>query len=524
MNESNSRLWLAIRFFDLPLTALSFTEQFFTDLSLTSRPLTTPGLDGATDKPQVVIQKKRVIFANSLAQQAGVQPGMDITTAQLLSGCEVLPRDETKEQSVLHALSEQCYQFSPYIERYSSEALAQSGLLLEISTCLKLFGGIHVLCEKIITQLAQTPYGFNYGLAHSAPAAWYLSFADYAISGAESKALFIARLNKLSIALLCDYPRAVEALRKTGFNTLGDIATQINAKSISSFKKRLGPEFTDLLCEIYAIDQNFQQAALFEAPRNNYRPVEWFAAEIQFEYPVTLVAQLEPAIENLLQQLSTYLRKRQQQCQSIEWRIADIYHHQELIQVHSDEPQSHWQLLYDLSLIQFNNKALPFEVDTLKLVCEQAMPLQQRSQVLDFEQRRRKSTLQDFTVTIAKLKARLGDGAVYKLGYRDSRVPEITNAILALAEKCNQQLPDVHLKSLRPTWLLTTPELIEQRHERLYWHGYLTPLVGPERVIGDWWQKPVARDYFLAQRQDNLPVWIFFDLYNKQWYVHGVFA
>ena len=132
--------------------------------------------------------------------------------------------------------------------------------------------------------------------------------------------------------------------------------------------------------------------------------------------------------------------------------------------------------------------------------------------------------MHDFTVTIAKLKARLGDSAVYKLGYHDSRVPEITNAMVALTDRCNQELPEIHLKALRPTWLLTQPELIDVKENQLHWHGYLLTLVGPERVIGEWWEKPVARDYFLAKRHDNLPVWIYFDLYDKKWYVHGVFA
>ena len=505
MSASCSRLWLAIRFSDLPLSALK--------------------LEDSLTKPIVVIEKKRVIFANSLAEKSGAQLDMDITTAQLLSGCEVVERDETKEQSALHQLSEQLYQFSPYIDRHCSSGAVESGLLLEISSCLKLFGGLKKLTNTIAEFLVKTPYGFDYGLAHSAKAAWYLSFATHEISGDETKSLFIKRLNTLPIELFFDYPKAVEALTKTGFKTFGDLATQIEGKSISSFKKRLGQSFTNMLCEIYDIDQNFLQSSLFEKPRDIYRPDEWFEEEIQCEYPVSIVDQLKPAIENLLQQLSDYLHKRQQQCQYIEWCISDIYRKKEFIRVNSDLPQSHWQLLYDLTLIQLDNKELPFEVETVRLLCSHTMPLQHCSQVLDFEQnKRKKRSVQDFAVTIAKLKARLGDSAVYKLGYRDSRVPELTNVMITLAEKCNQELPEIHLNALRPTWLLSKPEMIEERSNRLYWHGYISTLVGPERVIGNWWEEPIARDYYLAKRHDNLPIWIFFNLYDKQWYVHGVFA
>lgn len=504
MTACDSRRWLAIRFPALALTALEH--------------------DGCADRPIVVVQKKRVIFANALAAAAGAQPGMDITTAQLLSGCEVAARDEAKEQAVLSGIAEQLYHFSPYIERYSTCELAQSALLLEVSSCLKLFGGLKALSEKLFTHLAQTACDFEYGLAHTARAAWYLSFVGYGLTGEESKPLFIERLHQLPIDLLMDYPAEVEALSKTGFKTFGDLATQIDGTSLGSLKKRLGPVFTGVLADIYGIDQHFQQTPLFEKPRPVYRPAEWFEEEIQFEYPVTLVAQLQPAMENLLQNLSNYLRQRQQQCQYIEWCIADIYRNKEFIRVNSDEPKSQWHLFYDLSLIQFDNRELPFEVDTIKLTCHHVLPLHSKSQSLEFDQNRRRTSVHDFTVTIAKLKARLGDSAVYKLGYRDSRVPETTNAILSLAEGCQQQLPGIHARALRPTWLLTQPEPIETRGGRLHWHGYLSTLAGPERIIGDWWEKGVARDYFLAQRDDNLPVWIYWDLYHKQWYVHGVFA
>lgn len=503
--SGGSRLWLALRVFDLPLSALDLTD--------------------SQVKPIVVTEKKRIVFVNTAAREAGATLGMSFTTAQLLCGCESVERNQVKEKAALHVLCEQLYQFTPHIEYYCSTHTAESALLLEVSSCLALFSGLKNLTNKIARFFERTPHQYSIGLAHTAKAAWLLSFADIEITGEETKATYIQRLNALPIDTLFDYPKAMEALDKTGFSTLGDVARQIEGNSLASFRKRLGAEFTNVLCEIYDIDQNFQQSSLFVKPRDIYHPDEKFDEEIEFEYPVTLVDQLKPSIEILLQKLGEYLRKRQKQCQYIVWSISDIYKKKENLTVNSDTPQSQWQLLYDLSLIQFENKELPFEVDTIRLTCTHSMPLQQRSQVLEFDQsHRRKSGTQDFAVTIAKLKARLGDAAVYKIGYQDSRLPELTNVIVALADKCNQDLPDVHLKGLRPTWLLSSPELIEERGARLYWHGYISPLVGPERVIENWWDEPGARDYYLAKRHDSVPVWIYHDLYDKRWYVHGVFA
>lgn len=517
MSASDSRLWLALRFVDLPLAALSFAKK-------SSSAISTATSAEVDIRPIAVIEKQQVIYANASALQAGVKRGMNATKAQLLSGCEIYKRDTIKERAVLHQLTEQLYQFSPYIDCYCSTERAQSGLLLEISSCLKLFGGIENLCARIFEHLQNTSHHFAFGFAHSAQAAWYLSFKHYPITGDENKTVFINRLNTLPIELLFDYPQAMDTLAKTGFKTFGDLAVQISGKSLSSFKKRLGHEFTTVLSNIYDIDQNFQQGSLFAKPRITYQPDEWFERVITFEYPVTAVEQLKPALEMLLQELSDYLRKRQQQCQYIEWKVSDIYHNQQRINVNSDTPQSSWPLLYDLSLIQLENQELPFEIDTLRLTCRHPMPLNGGSHTLNFDQSRRKKSVQDFAVTLAKLKTRLGENAVYKLSYHDSRVPELTNIMVTPIEKSTQELPLVHCFGLRPTWLLSTPEPIEERHNRLYWRGYLSLAIGPERVIGNWWEAPVARDYYLARRHDNLTVWIFFNLYDKKWYTHGVFS
>jgi protein ImuB len=179
--------------------------------------------------------------------------------------------------------------------------------------------------------------------------------------------------------------------------------------------------------------------------------------------------------------------------------------------------------LFDLTLIQLENRDLPFEVDTLALSCHNIQPIQAQSQLLEFDSRRKHNS-QAFTTTAAKLKARLGDACIYKLSYRDSYIPEESNQRIALNQPSNQQLPDRHLASLRPCWLFKSPIEIEVRQRGLYWRGYLTLLSGPERLQGNWWKTPSARDYFLAQRNDYMRLWVFLDLHKKQWFVQGIYG
>ncbi len=534
---STGRLWLALRLPDLPAQALS-AASITSSTTESTTVSTSESISGSTfESPDDLVlaigEKRRVIWASPAALAKGVVLGMDTSTAQLLSGCINQERELAREQSLLAELSAELYAFTPYIETYVSTRIAQSGLLLEISSCLMLFGGVQRFATKIRQFFAAKKLPVRVGLAHSAKAAWLLSFGDYKIQGDETKPVFIERLQQLPIQLLHDYPTQVAALEKTGFLTLADIARQIDAQSISSIKKRFGQEFSQALCDIFGIDQDFQQSSLFEKPVVMYKPQEFFAEEIQFEYPIHQIDQLQKPVETLLQQLADFLRKRQWQTHQIEWVLADIYHNKDVMPVYADTAQHYWQLFFDLTLIQLENRDLPFEVDTLALNCRNTQPIQAQTQLLDFNSSRthpsgkyssNKQAGQGFTITAAKLKARLGDAAVYKLSYRDSYIPEESNQRIALNQPCNQHLPDRHLASLRPGWLFAAPVEIERRQQGLYWRGYLTLLVGPERLQGNWWKTASARDYFLAQRSDFVRLWVFWDLHKKHWYVQGIFG
>jgi protein ImuB len=217
------------------------------------------------------------------------------------------------------------------------------------------------------------------------------------------------------------------------------------------------------------------------------------------------------------------LVKRQLAAQDIEWRLADIYRREEIFHVTADRLQSHWQLFYDLTLIQLESRSLSFEVDSLSLKCDQLMPVENQNLILDFDQQHKKSKGQSFTITAAKLKARLGDASIVKLSYRDSHIPEVSNHTISVNESSEQSLPDIHRQGFRPAWLFKQPVPIEDRRG-LFWRGRIRLIAGPERIQGLWWQTPTARDYFVAHRNDNVRLWIFHDLHKQSWFVQGIFG
>jgi protein ImuB len=497
------KLWLAVRLPLLPLHALGFL--------------------GDEAEPCVVIETQKVICVNDNAYTEGARIGMDMTTATLMSGAECLLRDVKCEVQTLKELSQRMYEFTPYIEIYFPKQIAQGGVLLEIASSLRLFNGLDALILLIKQSLIKTSFPFTLGLAHTTGAAWLLSHHPDQTTFVDDVNFFIDQLNTLPIQLLHEFPDAVESLEKTGFITLADITRQVEAQSISTIKKRLGKEFAKAIADIFGIEHDFEQAALFDKPAEVFIPEEKFIETVELEYPTSNTEFLKWPIEVLLERLTNFLRKRQLECQRIEWTLSDIHRQKELMSVYCDSSQSHWELWFKLTMIQIEARELPFEVDTVTLECPHTLPIQRRNNLLVFDDGKKQISGPDLTLTLAKLSALLGEASITKLSYQDSFLPEECSVEIHFNQQSNQQIPAIYRKILKPAWMFPLPAPIEIRSSRLYWKGYLELLNSPRRVRAGWRKQPVARDYYLAKRHDGSRLWVFKDNNTKQWYVQGVF-
>lgn len=267
-----------------------------------------------------------------------------------------------------------------------------------------------------------------------------------------------------------------------------------------------------------------QQAPLFRQPKPLYLPTETFEQHRQFDYPVDSVDHLRPILEQLCEQLSLWLIQHQRQCHAIRWRLADIYQQHHDISVRCSPVHRHWQQILDLTLIQLEQQQLPFAVDRIELICSDSAPLSagsdsclSNSGQLDPHTQAKKQEL-----LFARLHARLGTTALYKLSYVDQHIPEQAQEKIPADARANQSLPPAQRASMRPCWIFN-PEPVQQRGGTLYWHGALQLLHGPERIDSGWWQQGVARDYYVARRGDNLRCWLFQERRHQTWFVQGIF-
>lgn len=106
-----------------------------------------------------------------------------------------------------------------------------------------------------------------------------------------------------------------------------------------------------------------------------------------------------------------------------------------------------------------------------------------------------------------RLAARLGGDAVRQIAVSPDRRPEA-----AMADAGPGAVPGSHHPP-RPPWLLAQPQR-------------LTPacLLGvPERIELGWWEgEAAARDYFVAQDRTGRLCWVYRDLHDGAFYLHGL--
>lgn len=521
------KLWLALRLHQLALNVHTHNDH---------------PVKSTNSEAIVVSEKHRVTHLTQGANLLGIRANMPIATAQALGKIKELHREKNKEEKAALHLQDICYRYTPYIEIHSSKHHHNLGLFLEISRCLKLFGGVDNFCKELNSALLRTPYEYTYALGHTKHGAWLLShahqythFFNQAIEAITTKKaippptihrLFINQINTLSVTLLNEHPKAMDSLIQTGFNTLGDVYTQLQKTHLGSLTQRLGEEVSEYIANLFDIDQSMSQTRLFSAPAKTYQPRESFHQHIQFDYPVNHTEQLRQPMQQLLEKLETFLRQRQKQAQRLHWHLFDIYKNKDSLTINGSglSGQHHGsQQLLDLSCIQLESKSLNFDVDILELECHQLQTVHNNSHTLAFSGKKKGAGSQSFELTLARLQSRLGDEAIYKVSTCDHHIPEKTNITIPVNQTANTQLTDQQHQALRPSWLLHQPAPIHFRDRALYWYGELQLLQGPERIEGYWWDEVTARDYFIAQREDYIRVWIFYDVFIGSWFVQGVF-
>ena len=548
-------------------------------------------------RPLALLHDHQVQHADALAIERGVRPGMKRATALALAPDLLLAAaDAHRDTQALRAVAHVALAFSPSVTwatpaglaaRPRSSGLASDanpapspalvGVRLEVQSCLRYFGGLPALLDRLRSALA--PLGHSVRIA-SAPtalgAALLAAWRDDLALGPHTVPHLAGRttahptahpathpathpsaadalqrlLDTVPLQLLGPGVPQLQALQGMGLHTLADLRTLPRA----GLARRFGP---DLLADI--------DRARGHAPEVH----AWLTLPLSFASRIELLcradtsAQVLAGAQVLLARLLAWAGARQARVV----RFSLVMHHDVRRRRDSpdaEQPPTHTTLViapaepaadprHLHSLLAEHLGRLPLAAPALELslLCDQLSAGAPPNGELFAS---RASEREGLARLVDRLQARLGTAQVQCLAAVSDHRPEHSTrwqpadaARLgapaeapaggrAAALTAPTALAGAHRLAAQPLWLLPAPIALAERAQGPLLDGQpLQLLAGPERLESGWWdaQGPAVRDYFIAQTATGALAWIYRhrlpggetgQAAASGWYLQGLFA
>jgi len=470
------RLWLCAYFHDLALESLN--------LDLTQAAATLENIKG----------RPCLHAVSEPARLAGIETGMTPAAAQALYPNLIIRiRDAETERLALQRLADAAMDFSPWLSLDRPQCL-----LLEIASCLTLFGGAENLREKLRQALLKLNHGPVIAITPAAAASELLARLGLESFITDKKALRSA-LGPLPIDALRLDEQNSRRLRKIGIRNLTDLWRLPR----DGLARRYGRELLNRLDALAGLDNRafnaFHRPPRFEARRD--MPVELERLEHFF-----------PAVEQLAGEFAVFLQARDATALGVS---LEILHHArpstrlELNFRAGSRDAGHWLALLHEKL---ERSPLPAPVLAVALISDSIAPFQPEVITLFDDDAAQINGDSEWRAVLDQLQARLGASALKQFSLGDDHRPERAMSTEPAMPAHNFELP------ARPLWLLSKPEALDIRGLRL-WSEI-------ERIESGWWDNAaIRRDYRVALDRRGRKLWVFRDLNaNGSWYLHGLFG
>lgn len=477
-------LWLCIALPQWPLEALRCDEA--------DDAIVVTACEGST---------RWIICCNPAAERCGLKASMNYTVALAIhSQTLALERKLAAEQSALERLAGWAYQFSGTVilgEIAGDLRRARMSVLwLEIGASLKLFGGLRKLMEHLEQELEQLRYTYRLGIAPTLEGAALLAHAEVRVAITTLHALYM-RIRSLPIAKLSLDPEITQQLHIAGVRTIG-LLLELPRAGVA---KRFGPDTSNFLDRL---------AGVVADPRPVFKPPGKYHAHFEFEFEVRSTQALLFPLRRMLRELTGFLRGLDTGVQHFTLTFA----HRDLpatcLRVGVSTPDRNADRFFSLVREQLERTEFPAPTLALSLAADEfAAPTALQpdffSGVLQQSE--------ELSHTLDRLAARLGDEQVHALKPVADHRPEASWTAAPLEEK----RPRVEFAA-RPLWLLPEPQPLQLS---------VIPHVtfGPERIEAGWWDsQDIQRDYFVVRTSNGADLWVFQDLSNGSWHLHGFWS
>lgn len=472
-HAKNRQLWLCAYFPDLALESLAL------DLAQAVASLET---------------SKGKLYVHSVsipARALGIETGMTPAAAQALCpGLALQARDPIAEQQALEKLAQTALAFSSWVSLQPPQSL-----LLEIRSCLNLFGGSERLRETLREKLADLQHKPVIAITPSAAASQLLARLGLEHILEDRQALR-ALLGPLPLTALSLNSKLGQRLQNAGLDHLVDLWRLPR----DGLARRYGMPLLRQLDEL---------AGLAQPAMTRFRNPPQFSANREMPAELERLQHFFPAIEQLAAEFAHFLQTRDATALGL---TLTLRHHTcpaTLLALDfraGSRDRDHW-----LRLLQEKLQCTPLPAPVIGIGLQSAAIVPFQPAMLSLFDCDDSGADHSWQTVLDQLHVRLGHQALQQAGIENDHRPERALSCQSTPASLSQQLPP------RPLWLLQQPQALALQELQL--------LAEPERIESGWWDDaPIRRDYWQALDTQGRSLWVFQDLQSGSWYLHGLFG
>ena len=460
--------WICALFPDLPLEALAV----------------------APDRPAAVCEQtgrgRWLHGVNAEAARRGLRPGMALPAAVArLPELIALARRPQAEREALNGLACWLYRFGTPV----SVCPQRQAAWVQVGPSAHLFGGWDGLVGALLADLPA--YRAQFGVAPTLGCSLLLAVADAGLQQPVRQTSDIARaIAGLPLGLLPFEDQALRLLAGAGLRRIGEVL----ALPADALGRRLGGP------AMLALDRLLGRAPEAWAA---FVPPARYRRRFAFGDPVDNTEALLFPAKMMLGEFAAYLRARDGAVQNFVLRLRDsrrrVSAHPVGLMSPTRDPVRLLRVVREqLERIRIEDGVLELglEADRFEPAAAIQDDLFGSSAMLD----------QQLLELRERLAARLGRDAVRQIAVSPDRRPAA-----AMTDPGPATVSGAHHPP-RPPWLLAQPQRVVPA--RL--------LGAPERIELGWWEGEAPRDYFLAQDRAGRVCWVYRDLQDGGFYLHGL--
>ena len=420
--------------------------------------------------------------------------------------------DPAADRRALERLSGWCDAFSPTVG--IEEADRPECLLLDLTGLARLFGTEANLVGRLCAGFAKRGFAVHTGTGATIGAAW-------------ASAHFPSSFPSLPIEGLRLPEDMVRLLHELGIDRVGQLTALPRAALASRFGESL-------------LERLDQATGRREETIVAHRPTAEPRAGWSLEYPTGSRKTIDAVLGRLLERVAEHLRRHDQGAIRLQCRLDCAERTSAALDVKLFRPTadaSHWMKLIE---VQRERQTLPGPVTAIHVWATPGPVVPHQHQLFTDENRAARRQL---AVLVDQLSTYLGADRVLGTRLTTTAAPERTFRCEPLAtQKAAGLFSSRPAKRVltpfspmqRPLHLLPRPEPLRgvtvgrgglpsrfhyrRRTQRIAHH------VGPERIETGWWRgRLMRRDYYRVETDCGTRFWIFRQLNDRKWFLHGIF-